>query len=149
MNNEIILPAFPLPPSINDCYADVVRGKYVSRILTKSAKNYKQLVSDLMNQSGYTTLLREFIEAHTTVDVWMYVYRSNWYCKNGVPQRPNRNAGDADNRVKILQDTLFKCTGIDDSSAFFTGCRKLPQVEGLDPKVIVRFTKTRDEVDEF
>lgn len=155
MNSLIILPAFPMPPSVNDCYADVANGKFHRRVLTKAARDYKQAASELMNQSGYTTLLREFVEFHGEVDVWFYVRRNNWHCKNGAAQ-PNKNAGDADNRIKILQDTIFKCIGIDDAYAFFSGSRKMPlsYMQHLEPKyegssVVVKFTKMIEEVDEF
>lgn len=163
MNDSFILPEFPLPPSVNDAYAEQIFLKknarfpmttpktlyhytYATRTLTAKAKAYKQQVSEIMNESGATTYLREFVEYHGTVDLWIYVYKDNWYTKTGEP-RPNKNAGDCSNRIKVLEDAIFNCIGIDDCHVFFSGVRKMPGGEA--PKAVVVVRKTPDVVDEF
>ena len=164
---KLILPAFPIPPSVNECYA-TVNGM---RLLTAKARSYKQIVAEILNTSGMTTQCRDFIYEHITVDLSLYVYRPNWFTQGGQPrkeaeivnprrrgikldrpnptQRPNRNAGDADNRTKILQDAIFKTVGLDDCCVFYTGVRKVPSSYTGEEKVIVVFRQTPDEIDEL
>lgn len=149
MQDGLMLPTFKIPPSQNACYADIVQGRKVWRTLSADGKAYKQYVSMVMDQTGATTQLREYIQEHHTVDVWMYVYKPNWYTKR--TGEPNRNAGDADNRVKILQDSIFNCIGVDDCCVFFTGVRKLPSPIGNPDNefITVVIRPTVEVVDEF
>lgn len=122
-------------------HGDVIR--HVKRVLTPEGRRYKQDVSSMMNAHGITTALREFIELHEIIGVSIYVYRPNWYTQRG---RPNKNAGDSSNRIKVLQDVLFETIGIDDCHAFFTGAWKL---HGPEPKVSVVFAEIPGVIDEF
>lgn len=146
-----LLPPFPLPPPTNTAYADTVQVKdhsrfpikslrdlrmctYPSRFLKSEGTAYKQQVTNILNLSGKTTSLRAFVEKHETVDLWIYAYRANWYTKAGWP---NRNAGDVDGRVKLLQDAIFSALGIDDSCVFFTGIRKVSSQDGEEKAMVV------------
>lgn len=146
--DKYILPPFPLPPSVNKLYMEQVimrpgQKPYAQRILTAEGRKYKQNASQILIDSGCTTSLREFVERNVTVEVHMYVHKDNWYTLKGLP---NRKAGDADNRVKVLQDAIFNTIGVDDCTVFYNGVRKVPK--GPD-KVIVVICKPLDIIDEY
>lgn len=141
MPASIHLPTFPLPPSVNEAYAQV-NGH---RILTSKAKQYKANVANIMDAEQATTDLRLFVRGQESVEMYVYVYRPNWYTKVG---KPNRNAGDTDNRIKLLKDAIFNAIGIDDCCVFHDSIRKMPCVEGQE-KVVVVITEVLQEVDLF
>lgn len=138
---RLILPKFDLPPSVNHAYWDqpFIKGKTLPRggiqnyaqllrhvgcrkVLTDNAERYKQQAIAMLDESGYTVRIRDFVNSHVCVDITFYVHRSKWLTKDGLP---NLNAGDVDNRIKILQDAIFQAAGINDAHAFFSGCRKV------------------------
>lgn len=140
--DRFLITDLPLPPSENEIYSDSARGRIVRRYLNKTGKDYKRDVSALLNATGYTTRLREFVEQHVEVELHIFLFRPNWHTKAGLP---NCNAGDASNRVKILQDVLFEAIGINDCRAFFTGVRKLHGPE----KANIVFTPMSEVTDYF
>ena len=139
MHPRFILPSLPKPPSVNESYCPVN-----NRIIkTAKAKSYQQMVINMLRQQGWTTKLADYLEYHVEVDLIFYVYKPNWYTKTGTV---NRNAGDTDNNIKLLQDAIFKSCEMDDSAVWFSGCRKM---SGDETKVIPVFTKSPDIVDMF
>jgi Holliday junction resolvase RusA-like endonuclease len=138
---SVRLPVFPIPPSLNEAYAEV-RGR---RLLTDKAKRYKANVANIMDEEQATDALRFFVRGQEAVEMYIHIYRSNWYTKAG---KPNRNAGDSDNRVKLLKDAIFNAIGIDDCCVFHDSIRKLPCAEGQE-KVVVIITEVVPEVDLF
>jgi len=148
VNHDFLINGLAYPPSENAIYSDVpfkdrVGKLRVRRILNSVGKEYKRDVSNYMNSTGLTTQLREFIEYHQAVDLYIFLFRPDWYTKAGLP---NCQPGDASNRIKILQDVLFESVGINDCHVFCTCPRK---VYGEKPAVGVVFRKTPDEVDFF
>lgn len=145
------LPVFPMPPSVNEAYssslfykakapfpikshAEMMRKLGSNRVLSEKAKGYKQFISNVMNEQGHTTKLRDFIQEREAIEMRIYVYRSNWYTQSG---RPNCNAGDADNRVKVLQDAIMDTVGINDSCIFYSGVRKVSCDPGKEHVMVV------------
>lgn len=161
MKSSLILPRFNLPPSVNDAYwdnpffkFDPPRGgirtygqliKHVGcrKTLTSASEAYKKHVIGILDASGVTLAIRDFLKTHICVDLIFYIYRDKWLKKDGLP---NRMAGDADNRIKILQDAIFTAAGVDDSAVFFSGCRKICSPGDY---VIPIFNPTPEVLDEF
>ena len=136
----LILPPLELPPSVNDAYThrvgfkkgfsgvirnynDLLKHTYAQRIKTALAKSYCQRVSAFLNETGLTTQIREFVEACAFVDVELSLFKSNWIKSDGTA---SKTAGDADNRLKILQDCIFDTIGINDAEVFRVTSGKVP-----------------------
>lgn len=148
MSDTLWIKGLPYPPSENAIYSDrVFRNKaghlVASRFLNSLGTKYKSSVSAILNQTGVTTPLREFIELHDTVDIMVYLGRPNWYTVKGTV---SQTAGDTPSPIKILQDIIFETIGINDAHAFFTGSRK---VYAKEPSIIVVFSKPPESEDYF
>lgn len=162
LKNIFTLSDFPFPPSSNAIYADVpfLKGNInypitlnsyrdlitkvgFRRIKTEEAKRYQQDCASILNSTGSTTQLREFVQSHVTIDLSVYLYHPKWITIQG---NPNKIAGDTDNRIKLLKDIIFKTIDIDDCCVFFDGVRK---VYDKHPKVVVILRNTPDVTDEF
>lgn len=159
--SSLFLPEFPMPPSVNALYASIATLKHgaprvlagigdirkwvvMRRTLTSAGRVYKAEASRILIDSGQVGKIRSFIQEHELVDLFLYVHKNNWLTLKG---QANKNAGDGDNRVKVVQDSIFSTVGIDDSVVFFTGVRKI-HTDGPE-KVVAVLRPTPAEVDEF
>lgn len=134
-----VLGPFPLPPSVNKVYdytpfykngvrtitsyRDLMIHTGYRKVLSKEGRQYKQTVSQLLIDSMQCPTIADWIDAHVTITIDMYIYRKKWLRADG---QPNMVAGDGDNRIKILQDVLFETIGRDDCLAFRTSATKVP-----------------------
>lgn len=137
------LPSLPYPVSVNDLYRPINRGNYAQIILSSEGRRYKQEISTRLLDAGIAGPLRDYIEYHETIDVYVYAYKPNWKTLKGTP---NRNAGDLSNLRKILEDVIFNMIGIDDCCIFGIIDRKL---NGPEPRVDVVITAEQQMADLF
>lgn len=136
----LVLPPIEMPPSVNDAYMDrpvfrkgfsgvvrnyneLVKNVYSVRSKTAMAKSYCQRVSSFLNDTGLTGQVRSFVEARLFVDMELSLFKSNWIKADGTA---SKTAGDADNRLKILQDCIFDTIGINDAVIFRVTSGKVP-----------------------
>ena len=95
----------PFPPSANDLYRPVTRGRFAAVIKTTQYKAYSDLISFIKFEK---------IESDHPMALYVYFFapKEYWLTKQGKPQRK-----DLDNRLKSL-DPIFKTLNIDDKMFF-------------------------------
>lgn len=121
-----------LPPSINNAYMSIRKGKMTIRTLTQEGRKFKKeatahlsktyplALAVLKPDKPYTILMRFTVTA---------LENKGWV--KGSTDRYKRN--DATNRIKILEDVLVDVSGVDDKHFMLVACQKVQgQVEGTD-----------------
>jgi Holliday junction resolvase RusA-like endonuclease len=144
----IKLPSEMFPPSTNHIYKPtpfrLPNGKPSTRItLSAAGRKYKQDVSKHLNNSGEMVDIKRFVDTHTFVDMYLFLYRPDWITKDG---RPSPKPGDCDNRVKILKDVVFEGVDVNDCAAFAVSVKK---VYADSPYVTMVFTNQLQVEDFF
>lgn len=97
--NDILELRVSWPPSVNHCYAQVGKRRY----LTPEARRYKEEVAWLMQSQARHQNFKKFDEKEK-LQVFLRAYP------------PDRRKRDEDNIKKILYDTLIKGDVISDDS---------------------------------
>lgn len=111
----IVAGKLPLPPSVNEMYGfDEETGK---RYMTATGKEWKEEIFSILDYGGVEEPYAVFINAQKVAEI-REIYANKSRAKVVLDQRKfyrfevmfifrNERGGDADNRNKILQDTIF------------------------------------------
>lgn len=110
---KIIIPKKPL--TTNHIYGQAKNGR---RFIKPEGLAFQQMVKLLMR--GKTL---KFDDRSEFLRVEYYFHLSNFFTLKG---QINKHSGDCDNFKKLLQDSIFKCLGINDGVICNTEDFKLP-----------------------
>ena len=119
---SLILPHFPLPPSINEAYRNVPG---VGRVKTAVYKAFEKEVEGWAYQykksllNGFQELLKGDWKGYTVfeIDFFFVIKRERLWTKDNAPKR-----FDADSRIKAGQDVFSKVLGMDDKYFWSSRC---------------------------
>lgn len=102
---------FPFPPSTNVLYKNSGRG----RVKTHQYKEYEHECEawEWDNIDLIRKAIKKVKGKLVTLELEVYAPKSTWYTKAGKPKKI-----DVTNRVKALEDCLFKMLDIDDCHVF-------------------------------
>jgi Holliday junction resolvase RusA-like endonuclease len=101
------------PVSVNKYKTPIVRGKHVTMILSKEARQYKEAVqAQLYKQREYLNSFDINPEKESlSIEVIHYYPKEIFYTKTG---KLSIRKGDWDGTIKILQDCIFEFINGDD-----------------------------------
>lgn len=137
--SEITVRGFPMPPSVNNVYANVPSG---GRRKTDTYKSYEQTVSHWALQNAHQlNVLRDWVtqipRAHAIrIDHIFHFHAFRIVTRGGKPMK-----NDSWNRPKVLHDCLAALLGIDDCYFWSGVLEKSPiTIEGLQESVDLHFS---------
>lgn len=113
---QIVIPRKPL--SVNHIYGQT---RYGRKYLKKYAVDFKKEVEVIMRGK-----FLDYDERKHIIEIEYYFYLKDLFTRKGTI---NKRLGDADNFKKLVQDSVFKCLGIDDSAICKDLTLKLPSNE--------------------
>lgn len=109
----------PFPPSVNQCYRSIPRGKICTSILSKRGREYKERVGNLLE--GDSKLLTD---KKLLVNIKLFM--------------PDRRRRDIDNYTKALLDALTGLVWEDDSQIDILVLSREPVEKGGRVKLTVQ-----------
>lgn len=131
--SAIMIPDFPLPPSMNELYSNVPG---VGRVATKELKEYRNTVAKWsFANAKYRQLFEKIRDEEWNdaqifkIDTYFIFKHSRIWTKDNKPKRL-----DASNRIKACHDYLCDFLGIDDKQIWNCSVEK---VSGEKEGVIV------------
>lgn len=121
---SIYLFGIPLPPSVNEQYATILRGNIPIRIPSKIAKQYEKIFWQwkLSNSKAVNQARDDIVKWNSPLEIEMYVAitKERMFTKDG-----RLKSWDVTNRSKSLHDLLASVLGIDDKLFVSTPMQKI------------------------
>ncbi len=134
-----------LPPSVNNVYMTIRKGRKQIRVLTTEGRKFKKEATAHLARSYPLALAK--LKKNKPFDIFLRFTVTNmenvgWV--KGTTDRYKRH--DASNRIKILEDVLVDISGVDDTHFMLVACQKVQgSVEGTD----IYIWSTEDEGSPF
>jgi len=137
---KLVIGRFPLPPSDNRLYRNVMG---IGRVKTKEYKAYAKAVEEwaYFNARSLSPIRRLAADAKLVyLEVLFLIHHPRLFTQALRPKRL-----DTTNRLKALCDMLAKILEVDDSKFWTVWCSKLP-VEGVeDEGVAIRLSEAQSD----
>tara|TARA_Y100000816_G_C26007558_1_gene526634 strand:- start:580 stop:1059 length:480 start_codon:yes stop_codon:yes gene_type:complete len=107
----------PMPPSVNKAYMSIGRGR---RALSIEGKTYKRSVIDsLIPHVASDKILTSFVKPDLPLSLHIHLFFKDIENKGWPKKAKTRYKRlDVSNRIKLLEDALFECLGVDDCNVF-------------------------------
>jgi Holliday junction resolvase RusA-like endonuclease len=112
--NKLILEFDQIPPSTNHIYFNLPTG---GRALTKEAKQYKSYIKDKLARECLEDLIDFKFKPNTKFWVYATIYFERLVPKSSSAKEAYLRI-DVDNRIKLVQDSVFESLGINDANIF-------------------------------
>ena len=117
MVDALLLKNIPLPPTVNKAYKNIGKGR---RALTTEGKSFKRrLIDSVIPRFSVDPLAKDLIQDNVALDVSITLHLHNIENKGWPKKCKTRYKRiDISNRIKLLEDALFDCFGVDDCNVF-------------------------------
>jgi len=125
MKDRLTLDNIPLPPTVNKAYKSIGRGR---RALTTEGKSYKRrLIDSVIPRFAIDSFAKDLIKENEALTVDITLHLDNIQNKGWPKKSKTRYKRiDISNRIKLLEDALFECFGVDDCNVFQLTITKIP-----------------------
>lgn len=128
----------PVPPSDNAIYTTIMIGKgkrkFPKRQLTKEARAYKKKVATMV--AGMALKTTASFQPNVKYECLVKVFFEKVY-NRGWPKtaKTRYKREDAQDRIKLVTDSVSEAIGIDDSHHFITKIQKDEDTD--DPRIVI------------
>ena len=121
-----------LPPSINQVYMHIRKGRNTLRVLTPEGRSFKKEATAHLSKHYPLALAKLKPDRPYTVLIKFTV--TNMENKGWANHTADRyKSHDATNRIKVMEDVLVDISGVDDKHFMLVACQKVQgTVEGTD-----------------
>ena len=130
----------PFPPSVNKAYVTTRAGR---RILSAEGKEYKRVVASTVATYCANRPDAVFDVTPLVLTIHLHMVTENKGWSKGTAKSRYKKV-DASNRVKLLEDALFSCIGVDDSLVFDLHVHKI-SLNDEEPYALVTLSEKEKE----